>query len=909
MNIKLPLMVKRNGILHAVSFFIGLLIFGDISAQQKKDTTGAGLSGDTLRLNAIEISSRFAEQQKALDFMKNADNILSIITLQQIKLFPDVNAAEAVQRISGVTLQRDQGEGRFVQLRGTPPQLTNFNVNGEQIPSPEGDVRFVGLDVISADQIDKIEVTKALTPDMDGDGIAGTVNVVTKTAVSNQPKVSVSAAGGYNNLATSANQHIASFSFSQRIGKHGLVFGANSYESNQGAHNMEFNYTKRPTQEDNVFQPVYNDIELRNYAVNRKRLGLNASYVYYLSEQSKLNIKAMFSSFSDDEDRQRLVYSFGSGTIINPTQTREATINREIRSRLKIQTLKTVNIDGSHVINRWEINYGIAISSGDESRPNYFEMAFCSPNLAFKIDRAEPSWPKFIFSSARDSSYAVDYNRYTFDGLTTRSSMIESNNIVSKFNIQYHFKKTTAAEESLLQFGSKWRHKEKERDQNGYSYEVYWSQFAPGNRQIYVQIGPKLSLQTVGTPTLQSNLLNRQYDMGTMPDPEQARNFHQFYYQNFKINESDTKDELYSSDYRATEDIYSAYGMYKYKLNRFSLLAGLRYEMTRVNYDGYFFKTYKGRFFDTLEKLNSTRDYHQLLPMLHMRFASNRSTNWRFALTKTYSRPNFEDILPYKKEQEGGQGDEIQFGNPNLKFAESLNFDALYEHYFSKKGLLQLGLYYKRVDNFVFHYKRFVHLDSNFSFAGLKEVTMSQNGLFAHVYGFEFTLNRKFDFLPGKFSNFGIYSNYTFTASDAYINERVPVEKLDEVFIYGADGTGFTYQNSNRERISLPGQAPHTLNLGLFYDDSRLFCQFVVNYQDNFLLELGQESTFDLYYASNFRLDFLADYRFNKYWNCFVQANNLTNTPLMMYLGNKNYLKQQEFYSFWFRAGLRFQIQ
>jgi TonB-dependent receptor len=234
------LLMDRNGILYAVSVFI-LFVFSSkpVYGQVKKDTTV---------MQQIEITTRFEEQQKALEHMKDADNILSVISLQQIKLFPDVNAAEAVQRISGITLQRDQGEGRFVQLRGTPPQLTNFNINGEQIPSPEGDVRFVGLDVIAADQIEKIEVIKSLTPDMDGDGIAGTVNVVTRSAVSFQPKVSVSIAGGYNALRNSLNQNIAMVSFAQRIGNHGIVFGGNTYTSNQGAHNMEFNYTKRPTQ-------------------------------------------------------------------------------------------------------------------------------------------------------------------------------------------------------------------------------------------------------------------------------------------------------------------------------------------------------------------------------------------------------------------------------------------------------------------------------------------------------------------------------------------------------------------------------------------------------------------------------------------------------------------------------------
>lgn len=895
-----PLSVEQNGLKKAVL----LLIILGILTQPK-------LFGqnDTSKIKTVEIKGRFEEQQKALDFMRDADNILNVISSQQIKLFPDVNAAEAVQRISGITLQRDHGEGRFVQLRGTPPQLTNFNINGEQIPSPEGDVRFVGLDVIAADQIEKIEVTKALTADMDGDGIGGTVNVVTKTAIDTVPKISVAINGGYNNIRNHSNNYMGMFSFSQRKGNHGFVFGANRYHNVQGSHNMEFNYTKRPTQEDNVFQPVYNDIELRYYEIQRDRTGLNASYTYYIGENSQIALRAMYNSFTDDEQRHRLVYEFGGGTIINPTKTKEAALLRDLRDRSKTQEISTINLDGKHTWNKWKLDYGLAYSNALEDRPDQFEIGFSSPNLSFSIDRTNPQWPKFNYASSRDSGYSLDYKRYLFDGLQTSSALTTSINRVLKFNLTHYFHKNDSrSEETYVKWGAKWRHKTKSRDINGYSYDVYWTQFAPGSRQIYTQIGPKLSLETVGSDLGVNNLLNQGYNMGSSPDVQKSRDFFRFYFQNFKLNESDTKDELYSSDYTAVEDIYAGYLMFKHQKRKFSLQAGLRTENTRVAYNGYFFKTYKGRFFDTLQPLNSERDYLKILPMIHLKYLINRRTNLRFAFTKTYSRPNFEDILPYKKEQEGGLGDEIKFGNPNLKFPDALNFDLLFEHYMPRKGLLQGGLFYKYIDQFVFLYKRFVHLDSNFSTAGLKEVTMAQNGLFAHVYGAEITYNSKFNFLPGFWSNFGIYSNYTYTASEAYVNERVSVEKLDEVFIYGSDGTGFLYSNNNREKLTLPGQAQHSLNIGLFYDVKQLFVQAVLNYHDDFLTELGQEKTFDTYYGQATRIDVTADYRFKYGWNIFLQSNNITNTPLTMYLGSPDLLKQQEFYSWWVRLGIRHQF-
>ncbi len=196
-------------------------------------------------IDAVKVTGNAEGQLKAVLDQKVSANIKNIISSEQIAQFPDMNAAEAMQRIPGITLKRDQGEGRFVQLRGTPPEYTNFNVNGEQIPSPEGSVRYVGLDVISVDQIETIEVTKVLTPDMDADAIGGTVNIVTKTARSEVPEIKASLAAGYNNLRGTENYQVQ-LAYAQRKGKFGFSMNGSYYLNNQGSDNLEFEYDKLP---------------------------------------------------------------------------------------------------------------------------------------------------------------------------------------------------------------------------------------------------------------------------------------------------------------------------------------------------------------------------------------------------------------------------------------------------------------------------------------------------------------------------------------------------------------------------------------------------------------------------------------------------------------------------------------
>jgi hypothetical protein len=159
-------------------------------------------------------------QMKALSQQKTATNIKNIVDAEQMQRFPDLNSAEVLQRVSGVSVTRDQGEGRFVLVRGMAAQLSTMTINGEKIPSPQGDVRYVALDAIAADQLAGIEVTKAITPDMDGNAIGGSVNLRTKSAFDYPGRVlNVTTGSGYD--------HIRSKPIFQGGLTYGNRFGAN----------------------------------------------------------------------------------------------------------------------------------------------------------------------------------------------------------------------------------------------------------------------------------------------------------------------------------------------------------------------------------------------------------------------------------------------------------------------------------------------------------------------------------------------------------------------------------------------------------------------------------------------------------------------------------------------------------
>jgi len=114
---------------------------------------------------------------------KTADNIVNVISARAIERSPDINAANVLQRVSGVTIQRASGsDGAYAVIRGMEPRYNNTLVNGVKIASPDDKNRFVPLDIVPSDLLKRIEVTKALLPSMEADAIGGTVNLVMKNA-------------------------------------------------------------------------------------------------------------------------------------------------------------------------------------------------------------------------------------------------------------------------------------------------------------------------------------------------------------------------------------------------------------------------------------------------------------------------------------------------------------------------------------------------------------------------------------------------------------------------------------------------------------------------------------------------------------------------------------------------------
>src|SRR5258708_3517085 len=252
-------------------------------------TPGAVVSVDAVlevggRTEVVEVrAERQHGEVEALNRERTADNIVQVLPNEVITSLPNTNIADAVGRLPSVSLERDEGEGKYVQIRGTEPRLSNVTVDGVHLPSPEN-TRNVKLDAIPADLVDSVEFSKTLSANQDGDAIGGSVNLVT-TSASDKPYLSLLGMGGYTPIAGGRSQNQFDATYGQRFGKDkrlGIMFGG-SYDWNQrGIADVEPAPTVvdlRAARSPNI-QPVTNAADLRGYWYDRTRYGFGGTIAY-----------------------------------------------------------------------------------------------------------------------------------------------------------------------------------------------------------------------------------------------------------------------------------------------------------------------------------------------------------------------------------------------------------------------------------------------------------------------------------------------------------------------------------------------------------------------------------------------------------------------------------------------------
>lgn len=662
-------------------------------------------------------------QARALNQQRTALNITNVVAADQIGSFPDPNAAEAASRIPGVSIARDQGEGRYVLVRGTEARLNSMMIDGERIPAPEGDARQVALDAIPADQLQSIEVSKAVTPDMDADSIGGAVNLITKQAV-NKPTMLLTLAGGYNALQRSGNQQFASGTFGRRVnnGRVGLLVGFSASQLTRGSENFEAEYDGNDL----------DDLQLRDYQVDRNRYGFNGSVDVRVSDNSSLVFKAIVNRFEDYEVNNRIRFRPGNRRI-----------EHVLKNRNQNENIRSVSASGNHLLGTGAVlDYRLSYGFAEEIQPDRLDTIFRQTGVDFSPsisnpENIQPNPSKNDPSTAKLNAWETEI----FD--THDRDWTGSINLRVPMGV-------SANGARFLKVGAKFKDKSKVRH----------NALTVGKPSGTVLLP---SLQDAGFDN--SRFLNF-FPANYAPFPGISADASRAAFKALPSGNIEIDNEGDAENYDASEQVFAGYAMAELFVGpNLTLLPGVRVESTKVDYKGYQVLYDADGDYASTSPVTGTDRYTQVLPGFHVRYGLDANTNVRAAYTRTIARPNYVDLVPYQLVFQ--EDSEIERGNSALKPTTSDNVDLLLERYFQSVGVISGGVFYKRMKDYIFTF----HFKEQ-AFGDLYDISQPQNGETATLWGAELAYQNQLRFLPSPFDGLGLYANYTWTDSTAKYPER-----------------------------------------------------------------------------------------------------------------------------------------
>ena len=815
-------------------------------------------------------------QAKALNQQKTNVNVSNVISADQIGRFPDSNIGDALKRVPGIAMQTDQGEARNIVVRGLASELNSVTLNGNRIPSAEGDNRKVQMDVIPSDMIQTIEVNKTLTPDMDADAIGGSVDLVTRAAAGGQ-RISLTLLGGYNPIRTGATGS-GSFVYGNRFfnDRLGVVLSASYMNKDYGSDNIEAVWAQ--DDEGNVY---VEEMDIRKYDVQRIRRSATLNIDWKIDSRNTIAADLMYNWRDDREARYRTqfkdiepVYDGSAitgyeGTVVR--ETKGGIDDRRNRTRrLEDQRVQSYVLSGTHLLSpKVDMDWSLSYAKASEDRPHERYIEYVQEGLSMNEDLADTRLPYI-------NAPGQNYSDFVFDKLTEQHDYTQEEEYAAKVNLRMPLS-VVREQKGRLRVGLSARWKNKRRSNDFYEYVPTGSMPVLSDMEHVVYDRPLVQ----GDRYVPGMFVSSGY-IGNVD----------LYNPSLFTPEADPSEYM-AGNYDAGERILAGYLRWDQNItNDLMFIAGVRVENTDLDYRGNYILDED---YDNADERHNRNNYTNVLPGLTLKYDLNDRTVLRAAFTTALARPNYYALVPYVDIQREKR--EITAGNPNLKATYSYNFDLLGEYYSKSVGIVSGGLFYKRLDNFIFNYLDIDYTAEKFAadFPGFTnpigegevwEYLRPMNGRSVDMFGFEVALQRKLDFLPGRFlRNFGVMLNYTFTHSVTR-------------GIYNEDG-------EERTNVSLPGTAPHMVNASLSWENSRLSVRVSLNYTAGYLDEVASEAFGDRYYDGQLFLDANASYRFGKYVRVFFEANNLTNQPLRYYQGIRSRMAQLEYYKGTFNLGVK----
>ncbi len=821
------------------------------------------MSTHATSLSAVKVEAQRASGTAlSLASQKVADNVKNLTVAEEIRALPNANAADAVSRLPGVSLQRHEGEGSYIQIRGIDGNLSNITINGAHIAGNFDDKNGAGsraakMDGIPAELLSKAQVSKTLTADQDADAIGGSVNVDTKTA-NDAPGISMVGAFGRSNLQNAPAWQGAA-SYGTRFGAErqlGLFVGGSYDRNNRIYDDVEPTYFYKTLNGAQVIVPQ--GTSRREYFTQRQRSGLAFSSDYRFDDRTSLTVKGLWTRFNDAAIRYRQDQNQVAATSLATTPTSGTgtggNITSNVQQRTPIDQNYMFGVSGTSAPGRLALDYATSMTQTELVRLHAGDITFRQTGISTVWDRSDPTTPLIAPAGA----YPTDASKFAFRTYVNANQIARGRD----YNISVNGKLPLdgMGDNASLQFGARFR--QERRTFDDYSF----------GRAL--KAGQSFTLADVLGTFTNADHYNGKLPLGIAPNDQANEEYIlRAHPEKFSSTPADTLAAQLNV-YSGRERIGATYGAYTIDLGPWHWVAGLRMEHTETYYTANKAVTDNVTKLTSVSPVSGSGSYTDLFPSAQLRFSLTDETNIRAAVTTSIARPLYGDLAPHTSVNLGATATDpnaVVLGNAALKPTRSLNYDVLIEHFSSDVGVMQGGAFYKTLSDFIYN-KTFTYVGAPFD--GYN-ATQPQNGKDGYIYGLEGALVRRLSFLPGMLNGFGVDANATYTQSVAHVE--------------GRDGLPF------------PRQANWNGNAALTYAKGIVSSRVTTQYNGPYIFALGDGTnsvvTGDTYMMAHKQIDASLNMQVERNAQVVFQVLNINNAPFGYYYGrDPNAYKQREFY-------------
>ena len=831
-------------------------------------------------LEEVIVYGQAASASKAMNQMRAADHLVAIVSADFVGQFPDENVSEALQRVSGVFIERDQGEGRFVGVRGISPGLNVAAINGVPIPSPEGDTRAVALDVLPSDLVERLEVSKTLTPDMDADAIGGTIDVKSLSAFDRKNLYYKFRGEGRRDDVANATKVKLSTAltnvFEVGAGELGVAFSYSMGEKTIAVDNVEVDGGWDNDLED-VGVRGAEEVEQRRYDVTRERRGMALNLNYRPNDTARYHLRTLRSWFADTELRNRIEFKLDEGDIEELTSTShmrtDTELQRELKDRYEEQRIVSAVFGGEHDHGDWNIAYTYGYSEAEEREPGRVDSQFVNENVGrggyVALGR------QLRLTTSADALAPAGYE---LDEIVVENNATEDQRSTYALDVAKELRFGEHA--GRIQFGVKHGAREKSLDLDARTYDGFASEptlaeFVGGEAAYSLgDFGPLVDYQR-----------QRALARNASENPACAPASYDEDACGFELDKDATALDS-ARDYRIEEDVTALYLMNRIDAGDWRFVYGARMEDTTFSANGFNARDVDINGEDDVQIVPNSfsGNYRHWFPSVHVRYEPRRNLIFRAALTRSISRPSFGDLNPspdaIEIEEDDGEIElQVETGDPNLQPFEATNFDLAVEHYQGNVGAFSVGYFQKQIDNFIFDADVSGTVDASVYAGSIPvtdaEILMPRNGAHARLHGLELSWTRHFDALAPPWNGLLLMANVTLTNSEANLGLPDDAERSND--------------------STLPNQADVVGNLVIGYENERTSLRLAAAYLSERVVEIDlEDETNDLYEDSHLQVDFTAKYDLTNNIKGFINVVNLTEEPNYRYFGSRSYAAQYD---------------